>query len=169
MMFKRKLQGKTNYKKRLQFIISNQPRLVIRKSNKLVYVQVIKYEQDGDKTIASASTKELLKLGYKGSVKSIPSSYLLGLLIANKAKEKSISELVPDLGFHSPVKGSIPFALISGVKDAGINIKIDASVRPLDDRVSGKHIIEQLKKTQKIDPDEFSMSFEQAKRKLTEK
>ena len=42
--FKRKREGKTDYKKRLKLLSSSKPRLVIRKSLKNMTVQIIEYE-----------------------------------------------------------------------------------------------------------------------------
>ena len=61
MPFKRRLEGKTNYRKRLRLLLSRKPRLVVRKSLKHVRAQIIEFDPVGDKTIVSASTEELKK------------------------------------------------------------------------------------------------------------
>ena len=43
--FKRKRLGITDYKKRLSLLLSNKPRLVIRKSLKHINVQIIEYKE----------------------------------------------------------------------------------------------------------------------------
>ena len=65
--FRRKREGKTNYKKRIAFLTSEKPRLVIRKSLKNITAQIVIYEPKGDKVIASACSAELTKLGWKFS------------------------------------------------------------------------------------------------------
>ena len=170
MIYKRKLNKKTDYRKRLKNLISRKPRLVIRKSNKTIYVQIISYNPDGDKTLASANSKELLKLGYLGSTKNIPSAYLTGLLISKKAKEKSIKSITPDLGLRSAIKGSIPFAVIKGAKDGGLDLKIGKSVLPDESRIHGKHIMEFTKqKKSNSDLSNLEKKFNEIKTKLLEK
>lgn len=140
MIYKRKQNKKTDYKKRLRYLLSKAPRLVIRKSNSRLYAQIIEYLPEGDKTLVSATSKELIKLGYKGSIKNTPSAYLTGVLLANKAKEKTIKTVIPDIGFHSHTKGSLIFALIKGAKDAGLDLKINDSILPQESRIKGEHI-----------------------------
>ena len=57
--FARKRKGKTDYRKRLELLKAKKPRLVVRKSPSNVIVQVIKFKEKGDETIASACSKEL--------------------------------------------------------------------------------------------------------------
>ncbi len=167
MIYKRKLNKKTNYRKRLGYLLSRKPRLVIRKSNSVIYSQIIEYSPNGDKTIVSVSSKHLIKFGYNGSIKSTPSAYLTGLLIAKKAKEKSIKEAVPDIGFHSNTKGSIIFALIKGAKDGGLSVSIDDSILPSEQRLIGNHIVAFTKK-QKLSSSNIDLSknFEEVKGSL---
>lgn len=139
-MYRRKLEGKTNYKKRLKYLVSSRLRMVIRRSNKAVYVQIVEYSENGDKTITSVTSRELAKLGYKGSYKNTSTAYLTGLLIAKKLKDKSIKDVLPDLGFYSPISGSLVFAVIKGAKDGGLNLKIDDSILPSEARIKGEHL-----------------------------
>jgi len=163
MIYKRKFNKKTNYKKRLKYLLSRKPRLVIRKSNEVIYSQVIEYFPDGDKTLVAATSKHLVKFGYKGSIKNTPSAYLTGLLIAKKAKEKSIKTVVPDIGFHSITKGALIFALIKGAQDGGLDIKIKESILPSEQRIKGNHIAEFAKKQ------DLTKNFEEVKDKLLRK
>jgi len=88
MPFKRRYEKKTNYKKRLGLLLSEKPRLVVRKFLRHTKAQIIKYEPKGDKTVVSANTQELEKLGWKYSTSNIPAAYLTGLLIGQRAKKK---------------------------------------------------------------------------------
>ncbi len=164
MIYKRKLKGKTNYKKRLLYLLSRMPRLVIRKSNSMIYVQLIDYYPDGDKTLVAANSKELIKVGYKGNINNTPSAYLIGLLIAKKAKKIKIKRATPDIGFYSPNKGSLVFALIKGAIDGGLDLKIHETVLPEEYRIRGEHISKFSKK--KFD---IIKNFEEVKNKLIEK
>ena len=89
---RRRREGKTNYRKRLSLLKSESPRLVVRKTNKYIILQIVESEKAQDKVIFTVSTKELLKHGWpeekKGSLKSLGAAYLAGLLIGKKSKEK---------------------------------------------------------------------------------
>ena len=63
--FKRKRQGRTNYKKRLTLLKSKKLRLVVRKTNKQILIQIVKYEPDGDKIICGVNSSSLKKQGWK--------------------------------------------------------------------------------------------------------
>jgi len=169
MIDKRKSEGKTNYKKRLYYIKSGISRIVIRKSLKFITAQVIKYETEGDKTLVAATTKELVKLGYQGFTRNTPSAYLLGLLIAKKAQKKEITTAILDVGFHNPVKGSIIFSFLKGVKDSGLKVEGDNSVLPFPTRIQGEHISEFAKLKgfkSKYKPEELVSNFNQVKEKI---
>lgn len=141
--FRRKRQGKTNYKKRLGLLKSKSLRLVVRKSNKHTLVQLINYTDIGDKVNLSVSSKHLLKFGWDKSTGNIPAAYLTGLLLGNKAKGK---KAILDLGLQTPISGSRLFAVLKGVLEGGLNISVDESVFPSEDRIMGKHIDKDFEK-----------------------
>ena len=85
--YRRKREGKTNYKKRLGYLKSENPRLVIRKSLNNVNVQIIAFQSKGDKILASGHSKELQKYGWKNIRSNLPTAYLTGLLAGKKASE----------------------------------------------------------------------------------
>ena len=85
MQLKRKIEGRTNYRKRLRLLLSNKPRLVIRRSLNKIISQIIEYHPKGDRTLVSCSSNELMKYGWKGGLKNTPAAYLSGLLIGKKA------------------------------------------------------------------------------------
>ncbi len=142
---RRKREGKTNYKKRMGYLRSRMPRLVIRKSLRNIIAQVIVYEQQGDRIIAAASSAQLKKLGWKSSGSNIPAAYLVGYLVGKKAKTSNIEEAVLDLGIYQQIKGSKLYAALKGAVDAGLNIPHDQSVMPSEERLHGKHIMEYRK------------------------
>ncbi len=172
MPFKRRFEGKTNYKKRLGLLLSGKPRLVIRTSLKHVKTQIIKYNPEGDKTIVSASTQELEKLGWKHSTSNIPAAYLTGLLIGKKAKKKKIKEVVVDFGPQKLVKGSRLYAVIKGGIDAGLEIPCSEEVLPSEKRIKGEHIVKYSKenkdKTQfsKVKPANMTKDWKKIKEKI---
>ena len=84
--YRRKREGKTNYKKRLKLLLSKKPRLVIRRSLNNISLQIIEYQTNGDKIIVGTNSSELKKMGWTANTGNIPAAYLTGLLLAKKAK-----------------------------------------------------------------------------------
>ena len=138
--FRRKREGKTHYKKRLELLKSGKTRLVIRKTNTSILVQFVNYEPEGDKVLLSFNSKKLSDKGWNFSKKSLPAAYLSGLMAGNMALKLKISDAILDLGLQSPLKGSSLYAVLKGVIDAGIQIPHSNDIFPSDDRISGQHI-----------------------------
>ena len=159
--FKRKRQGRTNYKKRLTLLKSKKLRLVVRKTNKQILIQIVKYEPDGDKVICGVSSSSLKKQGWKYSFNSIPACYLAGLMLGKKALADKVDEAILDVGLQTPVSGSRLYAAVKGVVDAGLNVPVSEETFPSDERLSGKHIADYKKEKANITKD-----FEDLKNKL---
>lgn len=140
--FKRRREGKTDYKKRLNLVASGKPRFVVRVTNKRLVAQVVEFNPSGDRTVASASSDELKGIGWAGSCRNLPSAYLTGLLCAKKAAKKSIKSAVLDIGLHTPVKASRVFAVLAGAVFGGMEIPHDKAILPDETRAKGKHINE---------------------------
>ena len=138
--YRRKRKGKTNYKKRLNLLLSKKPRLVIRKTLTNTIAQIVNYNEDGDKTIISARSCELKGLGWKMNTGNIPAAYLTGMLLAKKAKQKKIKEAIVDLGLATPTKGSKIFAALKGAIDNGLNIPHSKNMFPSEEQVDGNVI-----------------------------
>jgi large subunit ribosomal protein L18 len=138
---RRRREGRTDYRTRLQLLKSGKTRIVVRKSLKQIRVQFIKYKEGGDEILASAMSDELVKLyNWKFSTSTTPAAYLTGLLAAKRAKEKGISEGVFDIGRRVPVTGSKIFAVLKGILDGGVDCPCDDGKLPADDRLAGKHL-----------------------------
>lgn len=133
---KRRREGKTDYKKRLAFVASGRPRLVVRRSLKNINLQLIEYQEEGDKVLASANSRELIKLGWKHSRGNIPAAYLTGFLLGHKAKK--VKEAILDMGLYKSIKGNVIYAALKGAVDAGLNVPHDPKVLP-EGRVTGEH------------------------------
>ncbi len=122
LKFRRRQESVTDYRKRLGLVKSGLDRVVVRKSNKRIIGQVIKYLPNGDAVVAHADSSELLK--YKWPAKSNrPTAYLTGLLLAKKLGSKASNDHILDIGLTSPVKYSIPFVFAKGCMDGGMNIR----------------------------------------------
>jgi large subunit ribosomal protein L18 len=137
--FRRKREGKTNYHTRLAILKSQKHRLVIRKSNKFILCQIIDYTTTGDKILLSATSKQIVKMGWKHSCSNIPAAYLTGLIIGEAAKKAKIAEVILDKGLYSSTKGSVIYAALKGVVDSGLIIPHDPKIFPTEDRLIGKH------------------------------
>jgi len=159
LKYRRRREGKTNYKIRLNILKSGKPRLVVRKSLNSIYIQLINFKPEGDKILASASGTELKKLGWKHNLGNIPSAYLTGLIIGKKILEKGVKEAILDIGMQKNIKGSRIYAALKGVVDAGVNIPHSEETLPSEDRISGKHIAEY----RKVD---ITKDFETMKKKI---
>ena len=138
---RRQQEGKTNYRKRLGLLKARKPRLVVRKSLKNLLVQLVQYQPAGDRILASAHSHELYKLGWKASGKNIPAAYLLGMLIAQKAKKQQIREAVLDLGLQVSSKGSRIYAVVKGAREQGLQIPVNEEILPSLDIVNGKVVV----------------------------
>jgi len=156
--YRRKREGKTNYRKRLNLLKSGKTRLVVRKSNKYVLAQFVNYNPDGDEVIITTRSDELKKFNWKFSTKNTPAAYLTGLLCGYKGKLKKINSAIVDLGLHKSTKGSKLYAVVKGVIDAGIEIPHDSKIFPDEDRIKGKIIASYTKN------DEIIKNFDETKK-----
>jgi len=138
--FRRERENITDYDRRLSLLKSGKPRLVVRKSLSSIYAQIIDYSPDGDKVLVSASSADLKKAGWKHSGKNLAASYLIGTLVAKKAKAKNIKEAVLDIGRLNATKGNKIFACLMGAVESGLNVPHSADIFPSKDRIEGKHI-----------------------------
>jgi len=169
--YRRKLEGKTNYRKRLKLLISASPRFIVRKSNKHMTAQIVEYAPDGDKVIVTANSSELKKFGWNYSTSNLPAAYLTGLLAGKKAQAKKITNAIVDLGLQVPLKGSRLYSAVKGAIDAGLKIPTSDEVFPSEDRIRGKHIAAYAEtSTQfKTKPTDIEKVFDDVKKKILAK
>jgi len=159
---RRRREGKTNYYKRYKYILSGKLRLVVRKTNKYIWAQIIKATPIGDVTIVAAHSKELVKrFGWKAGCKNTPAAYLVGFLIGLRAIRAGITEVIPDIGLHRAIKGAKIFAVIKGANDAGMKIPVSEEIIPSADRIRGETIAKYAEMLANKDPDRFSRQFSQ--------
>ncbi len=142
--FRRRREGKTNYRYRLKLLKSDLPRAVVRTSLRNTTVQLIEFEFVGDKILASATSKELNKFGWNGSTSNLPAAYLTGLLAGKRALETKVESAVFDIGIKVPAKGSKIFATLKGIVDSGVNVPHGEEILPVEDRIKGLHINEAI-------------------------
>jgi large subunit ribosomal protein L18 len=142
----RRNENKTNYKLRIGLLKSDLNRIVIRRTNRYLTIQIVKSEEAQDSIVTGISSKELLEYGwdkkFAGSLKSIPAAYLAGYLLAKKVKK---GEFILDLGLAIKHKGGRIYAVASGLKDGGLNIRVGESVLPDEKRLMGEHVKPEVK------------------------
>jgi len=138
--FRRRREGKTNYYRRTKLVVCENPRLVVRKTNRHIICQMVTAEMDGDRTIASATSAELARFGFTGSQAATPAAYLTGMLCAVRALNAGVNAAVLDIGLHRATKGARVFAALRGAVEAGLDIPHAVEILPGDDRVKGSHI-----------------------------
>ena len=176
--FRRKREGKTDYRKRLRLLLGKTPRAVFRRSIDFVWLQLINYNEKGDQVIITAHAKELKEKGWNGSFNNIPAAYLTGLLFAKKAKEAKVTKVIADNGPYATIPKSAFYAAIKGIRDGGLELPASEDVLPPEERIKGEHIkayAEKMEKeklskqfsSEKQDPLKTPEIFEQVKQKLT--
>ena len=181
--FRRRREGKTDYKARKALVLSGKPRLVARGSLKNMIVQIIVAKPCGDEVIVSAHSKELTRdYRWKAPRGNIPASYLTGLLCGLKAKTKGVEEAILDIGLCSSAK-NVVFAALKGVLDAGVNVPYSEEKLPNEGRIKGEHIAKYAEilapnpeeyqtrfskyLKQKLPPEEFPKHFAKVKKGIT--
>ncbi len=127
--FRRRRRALTNYKHRLALVKSPLDRIAVRKTNRRIIAEVIKYEEHGDRVLKYVDSSGLTE--YKWPPRSNRlTAYLTGLLLAKRlAKDgKSNAEYILDIGLSSPVKDSIPFMFAKGCTDGGLKLKSNVAI-----------------------------------------
>lgn len=159
LKFKRRTEGKTDYRKRLKLLLSKKPRIVVRKSLNAIRVQIEEYAPKGDVVKASAISTELRDAGWKYSTDSIPAAYLTGLLCGARAKHAGIKEAILDTGLYRPISGSRIYSALKGAIDAHLTIPADSNSFPKEERIKGAHIATYAAKLKKENPGEYKTRF----------
>lgn len=158
-LLRRRREGVTDYRARRRAITSQKPLLVVRISNKNVSSQFVRPTVKGDVVLSASHSKELAKKGWRGSPKSTPACYLLGLLAGKKALAAGVKEAIVYNGLVPFIKGSRVSALIKGVVDAGVSVPVGEEAFPVEERLSGKSIAEFAAKLASEDKDAYSREF----------
>lgn len=143
--FRRKREGKTNYRKRIIMLSSHDNRLVARIGGRNIVAQIIQYSEVGDKVVVTAHASELKALGWKYSCSNTSAAYLMGYLIGTKAKRMKIEHAIFDIGLKNSVQKSKIFAFLKGAVDSKLVVPHGEEAFPSEDRISGKHVEELAK------------------------
>ena len=157
--FRRRREGKTDYKSRQALVLSEFPRLVVRGTSRHTIAQMIEADVIGDKVVVSVNSRELQeKYGWQGACGNIPAAYLAGLLCGYRAVISGIKEAVLDIGLQTPSPGARVFATLKGVIDTGIAVSHDEGVLPEKSRISGQHIVDYANQLS-ANPDVYQKTF----------
>ena len=155
-VLRRNRQNRTNYRRRVAMLIGRRSFVSIAVSNQNIMAQVMKPLAIGDSIVTAVRSRELLKYGWKGSMNSIPTCYLTGLLLGKRALEKGMNNLVLYTG-----KGSFTSriaACLKGIIDAGVSMPVSEGSLPKIERVNGGHIA-QYAKLLKKDESKYNSQF----------
>jgi large subunit ribosomal protein L18 len=139
--FRRRREGKTDYRRRLRLLKSHRARAVVRLSGRRVLVSVTAFDPAGDRVVAAAESRELPRFGFPESgLASTPASYLTGYLAGLRAKEAGTTEAVLDAGTRRPIPGGRLLGALRGLLDAGIDVPHSDEGFPSAERLSGRHL-----------------------------
>ncbi len=144
--YRRRREGRTDYRARYKMLLSRKIRAVVRKSLRHIIIQFVKAELGGDKTLVTTRSLELKKYGWNYGCGNIPAAYLTGYLAGLKALKAGINEAILDIGPQRAIHGGRLFAALKGLVDAGVEIPHNPIVFPSVSRIKGEHIAEYAKK-----------------------
>jgi Ribosomal protein L18 len=157
--YRRRREGKTNYYKRYRYVLSGATRLVIRRTNKYIFGQVVNFDPKGDKVRVSAHSIELMKkYGWKGGTKNLSASYLTGFLLGLRAKGVGVEKVTVDLGLFKPQKGGRVFAFLKGFMDAGVDVPA-GEIEMNENRIKGLHISKYAEQLEQDSPESVQRRF----------
>jgi large subunit ribosomal protein L18 len=156
---RRRIEYKTDYKKRVKFLKSEKPRMIFRKTNKYLIAQYVVSEESQDKMKFGVTSKVLMKYGwpeeFEGSLKSISAAYLLGLVVGKKIIKEKLETPIVDLGMQRVVHGTKIFGFLKGLIDSGLEISCKEEALPEKEKIEGKELKE-----------DFSNHFNKIKAKI---
>ncbi|HXW66308.1 MAG TPA: 50S ribosomal protein L18 [Thermoplasmata archaeon] len=143
--FRRRREGRTDYRVRLRLLRSGQPRAVVRLSERRIRVAVVAYDPVGDRVVAAADSRELGGIEFPTvSFASTPAAYLTAYLAGLRAKAGGAASAVLDAGLRRPTEGGRLAAALKGLLDAGIEIPHGEGGFPSSDRLDGTHLHHRL-------------------------
>jgi len=157
--YRRRREGKTDYKARRTLVASDKPRFVVRPTNRNIIIQLVEARIEGDHILTQTTSQELVRhFGWLGGRKNTPAAYLLGLIAGYKALERGIESAILDMGLRRASKGCKVYAAVKGALDAGLEVPCDPEVFPSDDRIEGAVIAEYAEMLQE-NPEEYERRF----------
>ena len=139
--FRRRREGKTDYRVRLRLLKSGEPRAVVRLTDRRVRVALVTYHASGDHVLAAADSRELGGVAFPAtSLASTPAAYLTAYLAGLRGKARGAASAVLDAGLRQPTQGGRISAALKGLLDAGIEIPHGEGGFPTSERLNGTHL-----------------------------
>jgi large subunit ribosomal protein L18 len=138
--FRRRREGRTDYYMRGKLLLSEDPRMVVRRTNREIIIQLVVPDGDGDRTLAAAYSRDLKAYGYTGPGANTPAAYLMGILFGARCRKAGYPAAILDIGLRRATPGSRVFAALKGALAAGLAVPHGEEVLPDDSRVRGEHI-----------------------------
>jgi large subunit ribosomal protein L18 len=158
---RRRKENKTDYLKRLKLLKGGKPRIVFRKTNKLIISEYISSKEAQDKVVFGLDSRKLKEYGWpddaQGSLKSTTASYLTGYLTGKIIINKKLEIPILDTGMNRAIHKNKIYAFLKGIIDAGIKISCKKEFFPEDSRIKGQHL------KNKIPFDEIKSKIEKIK------
>lgn len=140
---KRIRQHRTNYRKRAAILVGRHHFITIKVTNQNILTRLLDPDIKGDKVLATAHSRELVKQGWNGSLNSLPACYLTGILLGKKCLEKNFDSGVLYIGLN-PFTSRVA-ACLKGIVDAGVHVPASEDSFPEQDRLDGNHIADYAK------------------------
>jgi len=139
--FRRRREGKTDYRVRLRLLRSGEARAVVRFSARRVRVAIVRYDPLGDRIVAAAESAELGRLGFPASsLSSTPAAYLTAYLAGLRSKSAGAESVILDTGLRHPTEGGRLSAALKGLLDPGVEVPHGEGGFPSADRLNGAHL-----------------------------
>lgn len=138
--YRREREQKTNYKRRIKMLKSGLARLVARPSNRHMLVQLVVYDENGDRVKATATSRELAKYGWTHGTGNLPAAYLTGLLCCLRGRQLKLDGAIADFGMGTSIGGSRIYSAVKGALDGGLKVRHDEKMLPSEERLTGVHI-----------------------------
>lgn len=139
--FRRRREGRTDYRVRLKLLKSGRLRAVVRISERRVRVALVQYDPTGDRVVAAADSSELGGIAFPASsLASTPAAYLTAYLAGLRAKATGAEGAVLDLGIRHPTVGGRLSAALKGLLDSGLEIPHGETGFPPAERLNGTHL-----------------------------
>ena len=160
--YRRRREGKTNYRRRYRLLLSGLPRLVARRTLRHTIAQIVEARVEGDHVLVSAHSRQLVRdFGWKGYCGNTPAAYLTGLLCGLRGAQAGIEKAILDIGLQRPVSGGRVFAVVKGVIDGGVEVPCSPEMFPDEDRIRGVHIARYAEALAAQDPLAYERAFSQ--------
>ncbi|MHA1589293.1 MAG: 50S ribosomal protein L18 [Candidatus Njordarchaeales archaeon] len=157
--FRRRREGRTDYRARYKMVISGKIRAVVRKSLRNIVIHFVRAKLEGDETLVFTKSTELTKYGWRYNRGNVPAAYLTGYLAGLKALKAGIKEAILDIGPQRSTKGNRLYAALKGLVDAGVEIPHGEEILPEISRIKGEHIANYARLLKENDPEKYKRQF----------